>query len=202
LYTSILFLHQNHLKFEDTKDQLGDQRGGSEWEPIKILLLSENSAYTPNSQPRIPTRVCQGHVVTTDLPTLGTNPKQSRSESTNQETKDLVILRAPFRTVRDPRADGPRSPGGRSVNHNRTTRRALKHADGPKATGAVQTVRDVQAYGPSHTPTVRDPYADCPTNPFRPETDDQTNRNENAQEHPTNTKNPRPKGSARTVHGL
>jgi hypothetical protein len=49
--------------------------GGSEWEPIKILLLKKNSAYTPNSQLRIPTRVCQGHVVTMDLPTLGTNPK-------------------------------------------------------------------------------------------------------------------------------
>jgi hypothetical protein len=31
------------------KDRLGDLRGGSEWEPIKILLLRENSAYTPNS---------------------------------------------------------------------------------------------------------------------------------------------------------
>jgi hypothetical protein len=48
---------------------------GSEWEPIKILLLRENSAYTPNSQLRIPTRVCQGHIVTTVLPTVGTNPK-------------------------------------------------------------------------------------------------------------------------------
>jgi hypothetical protein len=27
-----------------------------------------NSAYALNSQPRIPARVCQGHVVTTDLP--------------------------------------------------------------------------------------------------------------------------------------
>jgi hypothetical protein len=26
------------------KDRLGDQRGGSEWEPIKILLLRKNSA--------------------------------------------------------------------------------------------------------------------------------------------------------------
>jgi hypothetical protein len=26
------------------KDRLGDQRGGSEWELIKILLLRENSA--------------------------------------------------------------------------------------------------------------------------------------------------------------
>jgi hypothetical protein len=51
------------------------ERGGSEWEPIKILPPRENSAYTLNSQPRIPARVCQGHVVITDLLTLGTNSK-------------------------------------------------------------------------------------------------------------------------------
>jgi hypothetical protein len=71
------------------KDRLGDQRGGSEWEPIKILLQGENSAYTPKSQPRIPTRVCQGRVVTTDLPTLGKNPKRSQSESETQRSKGL-----------------------------------------------------------------------------------------------------------------
>jgi hypothetical protein len=57
------------------KDRLGDQSGGSEWEPIKILLQRENLAFVLKSQPRIPTRVCQGHIVTTDLPTLGTHPK-------------------------------------------------------------------------------------------------------------------------------
>jgi hypothetical protein len=74
------------------KDQLGDQRGGSEGEPIKILLQRENSGYAPNPQPRIPTRVCQGHVVTLDLPTLGTNPKQSQSGSMTQEAKDLAVM--------------------------------------------------------------------------------------------------------------
>jgi hypothetical protein len=103
-----------------TKDRLGDHRGGSEWERIKILFRRENSAYTPNLQPRIPTRVCQGHVVNTDLLNLGTNHKRSRSESTNQETKDLAVLRTPWRTVRDPGADGLRSPGGRSATHGRT----------------------------------------------------------------------------------
>jgi hypothetical protein len=51
------------------KDRLGDQRGGSEWESIKVLLQRENLAYALNSQPRIPTQVWQGHVVTADLPT-------------------------------------------------------------------------------------------------------------------------------------
>jgi hypothetical protein len=119
------------LKYNLLKDRLGDQRGGGEWELIKILLRRENSTYTPNSQPRISTRVCQGHVVTTDLPTLGTNPKRSRSGSTYQEAKDLAILRSAGRTVREPGADGPLPTGGRSANRNRMTKRALQHADGP-----------------------------------------------------------------------
>jgi hypothetical protein len=106
-----------HMINTRLKDRLGDQRGGSEWEPIKILLLRENSIYTPNSQPRIPTRVCQGHVVTTDVPTLGTNPKQSQSGSTKQEAKDLAILQQPRRTVRGHLADCPRLPRGRPATH-------------------------------------------------------------------------------------
>jgi hypothetical protein len=96
------------------KDRLGDQREGSEWESIKILLVRENSAHAPNSQLRIPTRVCQGHVVTKDLPTLGTNPKRSQSGSTKQEANDLADSSSPGgqsaalgRTVRGHRADGP-----------------------------------------------------------------------------------------------
>jgi hypothetical protein len=95
-----------------------------EWKPIKILLLRENSAYTPNSQPRTPTRVCQGHVVTTDVPTLGTNPKRSQSGSTNQEVKDLAVLQQSWQTVRGPGADGPRPLRRRSVPHSV---RSVKH---------------------------------------------------------------------------
>jgi hypothetical protein len=87
------------------KDRLGDRRG-SEWEPIKILLQGENSAYAPNSQPRIPTRVCQGCVITMDLPTLRANPKQSQSESETQRSKGLSC---PANTL----ADGPQPWGGR-----------------------------------------------------------------------------------------
>jgi hypothetical protein len=82
-----------------------------------------NSAYVPNSQPRISTRVCQGHVVTMDLPTLGANPKQSQSESETQEAKDLGDLRSPRRTVRNDRADSPRWAGGQSARPQRTVRK-------------------------------------------------------------------------------
>jgi hypothetical protein len=78
------------------------------------------SAYAPNSQPRILTRLCQGHVVTTDRPTLGKNPKQSRSGSTTQEAKDLVVLQITRRTVRKDGADGPHALGGQSATVGRT----------------------------------------------------------------------------------
>jgi hypothetical protein len=107
-------------------------------EPIKVLLLRENSAYTPNSPPRIPTRVCQGHVVTTDIPTLGTNPKRSQSGSTKQEAKDLAVLKQPRRTVRGHLADCPRAPrgwsatdDGRSVKHKQNDPTNTSSLDGP-----------------------------------------------------------------------
>jgi hypothetical protein len=148
------------------KDWLDDQGGEGEWiRADRNSSRRTNSAYDPNSQPRIPTRVCQGRVVTTDLPTLGTNPKRSQSESKIQEAKNLGDLRSPRQTVRGDRADGPRWQGGRSAWRRRTVREVA--ADGPKkpteppspypekwmicalsldgrrATCAAQTVRDV-----------------------------------------------------------
>jgi hypothetical protein len=86
----------------------------------KNLLQRENSAYAPNSQPRISTRVCQVRVVTTDLPTLVTNPKRSQSESETQEAKNLAALRGTKRTDRGDQADGPHGTGGWSSDHGRT----------------------------------------------------------------------------------
>jgi hypothetical protein len=129
------------------KDRLGDQREGSEWELIKILLQRENSAYAPNSQPRIPTRVCQAHVVIVDLETLGTHYKQSQSESTNQEAKDLVTLRSTRWTVRELRAYCPRAHGGPSAWYKRTVRKILANIqyctnnNGPSVE-APRTIRD------------------------------------------------------------
>jgi hypothetical protein len=75
-----------------------------------------NSAYVPNSQSRIPTRVRQRHVVTTDLPTLGTNPNSKQHGSTTQEAMNLGDLQWPGRTVRTEGADCPRGLGGPSAS--------------------------------------------------------------------------------------
>jgi hypothetical protein len=73
------------------KDRLGDQRG--EWMGAnKNSPYRMNSAYVPNSQPRIPTRACQGRLVTTNLPTLGTSPKLIQRGSRTQKARDLGNL--------------------------------------------------------------------------------------------------------------
>jgi hypothetical protein len=90
----------------------------------------------------------------------------------------------------------------RPEEHPNTQTVRTRSSDDPRATGAARTVRGHWADGPAHTLTVRYTYADGPTNPFWLETVGQTNRNEDAKEHVTNTKNPRPKSSARTVRGL
>jgi hypothetical protein len=93
---------------------------GSEWEPIKILLQRDKLDYVLKTQTRVPTRTCQGHVVTTDLPTLGTSPQPIQSRSTTQEAKDLSNLRSPRRTVLIVRVESPRRPGRRSTCAGRT----------------------------------------------------------------------------------
>jgi exo-beta-1,3-glucanase (GH17 family) len=80
-----------------------------------------NLAYAPNSQPRIPTRICQGRVVPMDLATLGINPNSKQHKSTTQEAKDLSNLHSLGRTVRMEGADCPRGHGGPSETRTSNT---------------------------------------------------------------------------------
>jgi hypothetical protein len=146
--------HRHRTLVSHSEGLIRRPEGGIEWEPTKILLQRENSTYAPNLQPRIPTRVCQGHVVTTDLPTLGTNPKQSQSGGTNQEAKDLATLCSTRRTVREPTADRPRGSGGPSENDSQTSNTALTITDLPW-----------RHLGPSAINTL---VADCPRTPCGP----------------------------------
>ena len=63
----------------EVKDRDGDQRGGSEWEPIKILS-EENSAYVPKSLPNVLHSCCQDHVAITVLLTLRTTQQPEHSK--------------------------------------------------------------------------------------------------------------------------
>jgi hypothetical protein len=81
---------------EALKDRLGDQRGGSEWEPIKILLKGDRNSDKMNSLGRTPkiTRsallpsVCQNHVAPGVLLVIGTtsNSNHNTHAPTTAET--------------------------------------------------------------------------------------------------------------------
>jgi hypothetical protein len=106
------------------------------------------------------------------------------------------------RTVCYPRADSLLIATERPDSHPNTRTICTWSSDGPRATGAARTVHDPQVDSPTPMQTIRYPYADSPIDPFRQETVGQMDRNEGAEEHVINLKNPRPKSFARTVRGL
>ena len=67
------------------KDRDGDQRGGSEWEPIKILP-TKNSAYVPKSLPSVLHSCCQDHIAITMLLTSGTTHEPKHSTHAAEQT--------------------------------------------------------------------------------------------------------------------
>jgi hypothetical protein len=72
------------------------REGGSEWEPIKILLEGDENSYkmntASNTRLRLTTQVGQAHVATGVLLDLGTNthtlPTRERSGTPNLESTD------------------------------------------------------------------------------------------------------------------
>jgi hypothetical protein len=78
------------------KDRYGEPEGGSEWEPIKILLEGDGNSYnmntTSNTRLRLTTQVDQAHVAIEVPLDLGTNthtlPTRERSGTPNLESTD------------------------------------------------------------------------------------------------------------------
>jgi hypothetical protein len=135
-----------------------------------------NSAYTPGSQLQIPTRVCQGRVVTTDLPTLGTNPNSIQHGSTTQKGKDIGNLESTRRTVRE-----------EGVNHSKLL------PEHPVLHREKRTVRD----GPADRPPRHGPSA----NFMHQKSTDKVDRKKGAQELARTRRIARLSGTSRTVRG-
>jgi hypothetical protein len=72
---------------------MANQRGGSEWEPIKILLKgygdSNKTSTTSNTCLRLTTQVGQAHAATGVLLDLGTNKQPSEPKHTNTHNGNL-----------------------------------------------------------------------------------------------------------------
>jgi hypothetical protein len=89
----------------------------------------------------------------TDLPTLGTNPKQSQSESKTEGAKDLTALCSTRQTVCKHRVDFPRGLGGLSVgcgrppkNNSQTTSTAPLITDLPPNTRGPSAPRGLSGH--------------------------------------------------------
>jgi hypothetical protein len=104
------------------KDRLGDQRGGSEWEPIKILLQRELGLC-----PKFTTKDSHTSLSRSRSHNRPTNPRNNPNSkqygSATQEAKDLGNLRCLGQTVCGGRADGPRGLGGWFARPRRTVRK-------------------------------------------------------------------------------
>jgi hypothetical protein len=72
---------------------MANQRGGSEWEPIKILLEGDGDSNktntTSNTRLRLTTQVGQAHVATEVLLDLGANKQPSKPKHTNTHNENL-----------------------------------------------------------------------------------------------------------------
>jgi hypothetical protein len=94
----------NRLSYQ-LKDRTGDQRGGSEWEPIKILL--ERDAYSKKMNAATKhvsgstTQVGQDHIATRVLMVLGTNtqPFEPSTPNTQRKFARLVACATPVRPL-------------------------------------------------------------------------------------------------------
>jgi hypothetical protein len=89
-------------------------------------LPAAHDAYAQKSQLWIPTRVCQGRIITVDLPTLGTNPNSKQHGSATQEVSDLGNLQCQGRTIYMDQVDCSQGPGGLSAGSLRTIRKTSR----------------------------------------------------------------------------
>jgi hypothetical protein len=84
---------------------MANQRGGSEWEPIKILLEGDGNSNKTNTASnthlRLTTQVRQVHATTEVLLNLGTNTQPYEPKHTNTHSENLHgLLPVPHRSDR------------------------------------------------------------------------------------------------------
>jgi hypothetical protein len=123
---------------------MANQRGGSEWEPIKILLEGEGDSNkrntASNTRLRLSTQVGQVHVATGVLLNLGTNVQPHRPKNAVEH-----------QTL------SPLTNTGRTGEHHRSDRSLLVklgdfHRVAPHRSGQCNTpVRPVSARKPQNT---------------------------------------------------
>jgi hypothetical protein len=81
----LLYIFASTQVVSTVKDRYGEPKGGSEWEPIKILLEGDGGSNKTNTASdtrlRLTTNVGQAHAATEVLLDLGTNFQPYRPEN-------------------------------------------------------------------------------------------------------------------------
>jgi hypothetical protein len=109
------------------KDRYGEpERGGSEWEPIKILIEGDEDSNktntASNTRLRLTTQVGQAHVGTGVPLDLGTNTQPSEPKHTNTHSGNLHgLLPVPHRSDRWPAPVRPVDSAGQAGGYNSRT---------------------------------------------------------------------------------
>jgi hypothetical protein len=104
-----------------------NQRGGSEWEPIKILLEGDEDSNktntASNTRLRLTTQVGQAHAATEVLLDLGTNKQPSEPKHTNTHSENLHgLLPVLHRLDRWPAPVRPVDSAGQTGGYSSRTR--------------------------------------------------------------------------------
>jgi hypothetical protein len=120
------------------KDRIGDQRGGSEWEPIKILLQRTRPMSQSQLQWSHTNTSRQDNIVMDQLQFLGTIPRRT-CESTRREAMEPNKLGKILRTDRTIRLAAAGCPPGkgRTVRKTGADRPQYKRRLQPKNTTSV-----------------------------------------------------------------
>jgi hypothetical protein len=120
------------------KDRIGDQRGGSEWEPIKIPPQRTRPMSKSQLQNSHTNTNHQDNVVMDQLQVLGSIPRSTRGR-TREETKEPIKFRKILRIDRTVRlAVAECTPGkGRTVRKNGVDGPPYKKRFQPKNTASI-----------------------------------------------------------------
>jgi hypothetical protein len=144
------------------KDRMGDQRGGSEWELIKILLQRTRPMSQLQLRKTHTNTNRQDNIVIDQLQVLGTIPRSTRG-STREEAKEPIKLGkflCTDRTVCLAVADCPPGRGGLSKRQAQTVHRtkdasSRKTKDLSKWSGTPCGLSASHRMSTKHTRTVR-----------------------------------------------
>jgi hypothetical protein len=168
------------------KDRYGEPEGGSEWEPIKILLEGDgdyNKTNTAsNTRLRLTTKVGQAHATTEVLLDLGTNKQPFEPKHTNTHSGNLHgLLPVLHRSDRWPAPVRPVDSAGQAGGYSSRT------------TSVPESLSDFSTPWNKNTPKTQPAWKENPTQNLKKQlqTDQELSSSTKTQRHTSQAIHPR-----------